>query len=547
MSKPWRVAVIGAGPQGLAVLKNLLELNRPDDQIFDVELLDARDTIGGLWAYSDNADIPTTLNNTLGNISKWRNCYSDFPADEALGYEVPVYLTQPEMITYLEKYVDKFDLRRYIRFNTLVINGDRLSADNKWVLSVKDLKTGTAEDRKYDKVVVATGQYTLPIIPQMPGIEKFRGTVMHSKSYKHAQDFEGKRVLILGFGITAADAAAELVGHASQIYLSHRRGNTFLSRLINKRPLEFFSTRRSTTMSSAIKWASPSAFGKIFLNVVARFSESSAKGRIKPEWNFSPTTSIIFLRPLISETIIDNLESGAVKSVPGMRQVISDTGVELNDGSNVDVDAIIFCTGYDRGSVFANFIQYSGNPPLANLYYNIFPPDYADSLAFVNYWFIGTGICEVADLAAMAIAQIFAGNSNLPSKEQMNHEITKHHATVRAMAAREVVHPTGAAMEKIVDEGSFRYFLHDLAKTRVNEKLGYGWEGWHFWWKEPQLCNMLMTGIEIPHLYRLFEPPLETRRKRWPDARAAIEIANEQLKRFAEKSDEEQRRLVLRQ
>lgn len=547
MSRPCRVAVIGAGPQGLAVSKNLLEVNQLGDQIFDVDLLEARDTIGGLWAYSDNADVPTTLKSTLGNVSKWRNCYADFPVDEALGYEVPPYLTQPEMITYLEKYADKFDLRKHIHFNALVLNSERSSTDDTWLLSVKDLKTDSVENQKYDKVVVATGQYTLPVIPQIPGIEKFCGTVMHSTSYKHAQDFHGQRVLILGFGVTAADTAAELVDHSSEIYLSHRRGNTYFSRLNNKRPLDVINNRRSAAMGSAIKWASPSTFGKIFSKVIAGMSEDAAKGRIMPEWNFTPTTSIHFVRPLISETIIDHLESGAVRSVAGIRQVTSDTGIELEDGSNIDVDAIIFCTGYDRGSLLANFIRYSGDPALPNLYFNIFPPDYADSLVFMNYWFIGTGICEIADLVGIAIAQIFAGNSNLPTKEQMNQEIAKHHSVVREMAAREVAHPTGGAMEKFVDEASFRHFLHDMAKTRVNQMLGYGWEGWNFWWREPQLCSVLLTGIESPHLYRLFDPPSETRRKRWPAARAAIEIANEQLKVFAEKTEEEQRRLILRQ
>lgn len=102
MSKPSQVAVIGAGPQGLAVLKDLLEINQPSRQIFDVELLETRDTIGGLWAFTEDANTPSTLRSTLGNVSKWRNCYSDFPVDEALGYDTPPFLTQSEIIAFGE-------------------------------------------------------------------------------------------------------------------------------------------------------------------------------------------------------------------------------------------------------------------------------------------------------------------------------------------------------------------------------------------------------------------------------------------------------------
>lgn len=159
---------------------------------------------------------------------------------------------------------------------------------------------------------------------------------------------------------------------------------------------------------------------------------------------------------------------------------------------------------------------------------------------------MGTGICEAADLIGMAVSQVFSGKSKLPSKEQMEQQIATHHAGFRATAALERVPPTRAAMEKVVDEGSFRYFLHDVAKTGVNERLGYGWEGWNFWLQQRQLCDMLVSGIESLHLYQLFDPPPDTGRKRWSGARAAIEIANEQLKTFVEKSDEEQRRMTLR-
>lgn len=248
------------------------------------------------------------------------------------------------------------------------MDAKRLTAESKWLLSVKDVKDSTVEEKKYDKIVVTTGQYAKPTTPDVPGIERFRGSVMHSTAYKNPRDFQNKRVLLLGFGVTAADTAAELNGHAKEIYLAHRSGKTFLTRVINKRPMDVLTSRRVKNIQFAIQWASPSLFAKLFFKAVSDMSEGSAKGRIKPEWNFTPKNSIISVRPLVSDTLLDNLEHGGLKSVVGIRQVINATEVELEDGSNVDVDAIIFCTGYDRDTLLVDFIQYSGSPRLLHLY-----------------------------------------------------------------------------------------------------------------------------------------------------------------------------------
>jgi len=528
------------------MLKNLLELNRPDDQLFEAEIFEARNSIGGLWAYSDNVDIPTALTTTLGNACKWRNCYADFPVDEAFGYEAPVYLDQKEMLTYLEKYADKFDLRPHIRLGVRVINVERLSEENKWLLFIKDQTTGKVEAKKYDKVIEACGRFSVPRMPKIQGIERFRGIVIHSGAYKNRQQFQGKRVLILGFGISAAETAVELVGHANTIYLSHRRGNTIFGRVVNKKPLDLFRSRRAFTFQNVVKLVSPSTFATMSAKTIDGFMEDGAKGRIKPEWNIRPTPSLTFTRPIICDTLIDNLDRGTISSVASIRQVVSDSTVELADGSTVDVDAIILCTGYSRASIMSQFVQTNGSPALPHLFHNTFTPEHGAALAITSSWWLPTGICEVADALGMAVAQVFAGHSRLPSVAQMERQIASRHAALRAMAAAEATPPGADAMEILVDEGPFRAFVNDMAKTGVNEMLGYGLEGWSFWWRERELCEMLMAGIDSPHIHRLFEPPPETRRKRWPGARAAIEVANEQLRIFMEKSDEEQAQLIAR-
>jgi dimethylaniline monooxygenase (N-oxide forming) len=64
-----------------------------------------------------------------------------------------------------------------------------------------------------------------------------------------------------------------------------------------------------------------------------------------------------------------------------------------------------------------------------------------------------------------------------------------------------------------------------VAGTQVNEKLGWGWEGWKFWWGDRTLYKLIMDGIPTPFVYRLWEGR-EGGRKTWEGARAEIYKVN---------------------
>jgi dimethylaniline monooxygenase (N-oxide forming) len=89
----------------------------------------------------------------------------------------------------------------------------------KWIVRTKD-----GPDQSFDRVVVPTGANALPNVPDIPGLDHFKGEAIHSRSFKRPSNFKDKSVLVVGFANTAADTASELVGHAKQIYLSHQHG-----------------------------------------------------------------------------------------------------------------------------------------------------------------------------------------------------------------------------------------------------------------------------------------------------------------------------------
>lgn len=81
----------------------------------------------------------------------------------------------------------------------------------RWDLVVRDLRTREVAAYVFDAVMVCTGYDATPVIPCFPGLrDKFRGRVLHTRFYKRPAEFQGKRVLVVGIGNSAADVAVEL-------------------------------------------------------------------------------------------------------------------------------------------------------------------------------------------------------------------------------------------------------------------------------------------------------------------------------------------------
>jgi dimethylaniline monooxygenase (N-oxide forming) len=357
------------------------------------------------------------------------------------------------------------------------------------------------------------------------------------------------RVLVVGVGNSAADISTELIGHAKKIYLSHRGG----AKLVSKRassmqnqlnysqvpriclgmPLDLIINRQKNLIKFWLEKYFPSLTQWLFDAMIEYYSKKSFK--LDPSWKLSPAPSLANHQPVITDNLVSSLWAGDITSVSGLRSFFGDDTVELLDGTKLVVDAVVFCTGYEPDFSLVSGLDptadvsynqkntpYRG-PPLARLYQNIFPVKYADSVAYMNYIALTDGAITVIDLASMAIAQIWKGNSRLPSRKEMNETIDKHQKWVKGLADGDTVYAG------IVRPGLWYAFLNSAAGTQVDEKLGYGLEGWKFWFKERKLSNLMMTGVMTPYMYRIFDGG---KRKMWCGARDAIIHANEHAKLY---------------
>ena len=252
---------------------------------------------------------------------------------------------------------------------------------------------------------------------------------------------------------------------------------------------------------------------------------------LDPAWRLLPAPPPSHATPIINDKFIDLLARGAATNKPGIEK-ISDTGVVIfTDGTEVaDVDAIICCTGYrvdydnldpEIDPTNGSTPEYDAAPfgssvrPYTRLYQGIFSPKYPESLAFIGPYLIVMAFTG-ADVASQAIGQIFSGGYPLPPRTEIERWCDAHYAWSVKQAY------IGRTPLGIVKKGEVEGWLDKVCGNGLDKKLGWGLEGWKFWWQEKELRNLLMTGVDTGFAYRLFDG----RRTKWEGARDAIYRAN---------------------
>ena len=170
------VAVLGAGSSGLAAMKALRERG------LQVQGFERGSDVGGLWRYENDNGLSSAYASLRTNVSRKRMEYPSFAMPKSYG-DFP---SHSEMTAYLDAYADAFGLRDSIRFRTTV---ERLepATDGGWSITLDD-----GSRRSYGAVVVATGLFWSPSLPDYPG--RFAGTVTHSHDYRTPEPYAGRRV-----------------------------------------------------------------------------------------------------------------------------------------------------------------------------------------------------------------------------------------------------------------------------------------------------------------------------------------------------------------
>ncbi|KAL3295267.1 thiol-specific monooxygenase [Colletotrichum asianum] len=231
-----RVAVIGAGPCGLAAAKYFLA----EKKFSKVQIFEQRDTVGGVWTYSSLSVIDNDFSIPRTQPTKNPDTAIAVEGHEAKQFVSPVYdfletniphtlmnysdkkfpstasLFPPHQTVkkYLEDYAE--ELKPIISLSTQVLSLKKVQSGSQvcWEIETQDLKTNETTTSQFDAVMVASGHYNDPFIPDIPGLADFDkahpGTISHSKFYRNASQYEGKKVIVVGNSASGIDLSAQI-------------------------------------------------------------------------------------------------------------------------------------------------------------------------------------------------------------------------------------------------------------------------------------------------------------------------------------------------
>jgi len=191
--------VIGAGVAGLYQLYRLREFG------LRVQAFEAGSNVGGTWYWNRYPGARFDSESWTYGYSFSKELLDEWDWQEH-------FAPQPETERYLNFVADKFDLRRDIQFNSRIASAHYREESRSWALSLEDGRTFTTRF-----LVTAIGILSAPTMPNIPGIDSFKGQSCHTHAWpKEGVDFAGKRVGIIGTGATAVQTIQEIaktVGH----------------------------------------------------------------------------------------------------------------------------------------------------------------------------------------------------------------------------------------------------------------------------------------------------------------------------------------------
>jgi dimethylaniline monooxygenase (N-oxide forming) len=422
-----RACIIGAGSSGIAAAKALYERGIPFD------CFERSDRVGGNWVFDNKNGMSAAYRDLFINTSRPRMQYSDLPMPEAY----PDFPHHTQIAAYFEDYVDHFGLREQITFETTVRHATRLS-DGGWRIELDG-----GETRPYDALLVANGHHWDPRWPEpaFPGADAFAGEQLHAHSYRDNAIFAGRRVVVLGMGNSAMDIAVESSYVAARTYLSARQGAWIIPKYVFGKPVD--QLRTDPRVPFKIRQRMIQQVIKTYAGPPERY------GLPKPNHRFGEA------HPTVSGRILDRIQHGTISPKPNIAS-FEGSRVRFLDGSTVDADVVVYCTGYKISFPFfdAEFLAAPDNR--IELFRRVFHP------AIPDLFFIGLlqplgAIMPLAEAQGAWVGDYLLGDYALPPPPELRAEIAADQASMRSRYV---------ASKRHTIQVDFDDYLHALAKER---------------------------------------------------------------------------------
>lgn len=319
------VLVVGAGPAGLAAMAALRQAG------VEFEGLEFHSQVGGIW---DQSNPHSSVYDTLTTNTSRYTMHLGSPMPSSW----PDYPHHRQAHGYLERFAAETGILRRIRFLTS-FEGARKSDRHTWIAALRSVGEHQSNAREYRAIIIATGMHNKKnrIYPEPLRTQAVASglDVIHSSEYRNPAGYVGKRVLVVGLGVSGTDIANEISHVATRTVLSFRSVPWIV-------PLNFFG-RPGDLAALSTTSRLPFRLQRDFFRMVRAMTVGSPRRLGLP----LPTDELWDRFALSDRGIVEALKTKRVVAYQNAI-AIENGAAHFDDGHCEPVDAVVFATGYER-------------------------------------------------------------------------------------------------------------------------------------------------------------------------------------------------------
>lgn len=332
-----KAIIVGCGHSGVV---NAVKLR--NEGIEDFIILERADRPGGCWRDNTYPGCACDVPSVFYSYSFQRNpdWSHTFPGQE-------------EILHYIEDTVETLGLEEKIRFNTDMIEAEWLEDERQW-----KVVTNRGEYRS-KFVIFATGPLTQENIPDVEGIDSFKGEIFHSAKWNHDIDLTGKRVAVIGTGASAAQFIPRIQKQAKEITVFQRTAPWVLPRPFDRdvTAAEKAINRRTPLLQNLSRDSIKASLGVINYALIhpwaMKLIEPLARRVVRKEVpdrelrkKIMPNFTIGCKRIIFSNEYYQALQQDNVRVIASALESVDGNEVIARDTESVEADVIIFATGF---------------------------------------------------------------------------------------------------------------------------------------------------------------------------------------------------------
>jgi cation diffusion facilitator CzcD-associated flavoprotein CzcO len=336
-----QVVVVGAGFSGIGAA---IKLDRAG--FGDFAVLEAGDGVGGAWHWNTYPGVAV-------DIPSFSYQFSFEPSADWSR----VYAPGKELKAYAEHCVESYGLRGRIRLNTKVVGAEFDEAEHVWRLSTAN--GGGELTARY--VVGATGVFTHPKPPDIPGLGDYAGTIMHTARWDHGQDLRNKRVAVIGTGASAVQVIPSIAPLADRLTVFQRTPVWCLPKLDGalsaplRAILRLPAVRRPARIGSQAFVEATFPLPAHFHGIVplSRIGERVGRDLLRKQVKdralrkkLTPRYALGCKRPAFSNDYLPTFNRDNVHLETSAIEAITAHGVRTADGTEHPVDVLVLATGF---------------------------------------------------------------------------------------------------------------------------------------------------------------------------------------------------------